>query len=210
MYPARPARTRTPALRISHFPEPQDRRYARPPRDGRAHPRRPSNPPLDNRREPQGHTSRPTPPVALLEVVRLHQGCGRLDVRGRAEITPEAVPKYGLRPTTCSGARMPFTARDPRTRSHHLHPCHRCHRCRRPRRGLKMWRDRKIGKAVRSDRPAIERPWLCPWVPQSSLRDEPGRCRLRWTSRILVARIWHAGGLRASNVMNICSSDGTF
>ena len=76
--------------------------------------------------------------------------------------------------------------------------------------GLKMWRGCKTGKAVRSDRPAIERPWLCPWVPQSSLRDEPGRCRLRWTSRILVARIWHAGGLRASNVMNICSSDGTF
>ena len=28
--PARPARTRTPALRISHFPDPQPRRYARP------------------------------------------------------------------------------------------------------------------------------------------------------------------------------------
>ena len=32
MYPARPARTRTPALRISHFPDPRQRRYARPQR----------------------------------------------------------------------------------------------------------------------------------------------------------------------------------
>lgn len=39
-----------------------------------------------------------------------------------------------------------------------------------------MWRDCKIGKAVSSDRPAIERPCLCPWVPRASLRDEFGRC----------------------------------
>ena len=31
MYPARPARTRSPALRISHFPDPHPRRYPRPP-----------------------------------------------------------------------------------------------------------------------------------------------------------------------------------
>ena len=30
MYPARPASTRTPALRISHFPDPHQRRYPRP------------------------------------------------------------------------------------------------------------------------------------------------------------------------------------
>ncbi len=34
-YPARPASTRTPALRISHFPDPHPRRYPRPPRHGR-------------------------------------------------------------------------------------------------------------------------------------------------------------------------------
>ena len=38
MYPARPAHTRTPALRISHFPDPHQRRYARPPRPGRPTP----------------------------------------------------------------------------------------------------------------------------------------------------------------------------
>jgi transposase len=44
---------RTPALRISHFPDPHPRRYPRPPRHGRARPRKCSRPPLDNRREPE-------------------------------------------------------------------------------------------------------------------------------------------------------------
>ena len=37
--PARPACTRTPALRISHFPDPHQRRYPRPRRHGRPRPR---------------------------------------------------------------------------------------------------------------------------------------------------------------------------
>ena len=53
MNPARPAHTRTPALRISHFPDPHQRRYARP-RPGRKTEQRTkrSKPPVDNRREP--------------------------------------------------------------------------------------------------------------------------------------------------------------
>ena len=50
--PARPASTRTPALRISHFPDPHQRRYPRPPRHGRPRRRGPSNPPLDIRGVP--------------------------------------------------------------------------------------------------------------------------------------------------------------
>jgi transposase len=53
-HPARPAHTRTPALRISHFPDPRTRRYPRPPRRGRPHPAEPSKPPLDNRGVPEG------------------------------------------------------------------------------------------------------------------------------------------------------------
>ena len=53
MYPARPASTRTPTLRISHFPDPHQRRYPRPHRRGRPRPPDPSNPPLDNRGEPK-------------------------------------------------------------------------------------------------------------------------------------------------------------
>jgi transposase len=50
--PARPACTRTPALRISHFPDPHQRRYAR--QRPRERPSLPStwNRPVDNRREP--------------------------------------------------------------------------------------------------------------------------------------------------------------
>jgi len=47
--PARPAHTRTPALRISHFPDPHPRRYPRQPPQGRPPSRGPSNPPLDIR-----------------------------------------------------------------------------------------------------------------------------------------------------------------
>ena len=42
--PARPARTRTPALRISHFPDPHQRRYPRRPRRGRPRRSRPLEP----------------------------------------------------------------------------------------------------------------------------------------------------------------------
>ncbi len=51
-YPARPASTRTPALRISHFPDPHQRRYPRRSRHGRPGRPAPSSPRLDNRREP--------------------------------------------------------------------------------------------------------------------------------------------------------------
>ena len=51
--PARPAHTRTPALRISHFPDPHQRRYPRPRRRGRPRRRDPSNPPLDIRGVPK-------------------------------------------------------------------------------------------------------------------------------------------------------------
>jgi hypothetical protein len=51
-YPARPASTRTPTLRISHFPDPHQRRYRRPHQQERARSRDPYNPPLDVRREP--------------------------------------------------------------------------------------------------------------------------------------------------------------
>ena len=44
--PARPAHTRTPALRISHFPDPHPRRYPRQHRRGRPRPRRPCSPRL--------------------------------------------------------------------------------------------------------------------------------------------------------------------
>ena len=50
--PARPASTRTPALRISHFPDPHQRRYPRPRRHGRPRRERHSNPPLDVRGVP--------------------------------------------------------------------------------------------------------------------------------------------------------------
>ena len=49
MNPARPAHTRTPALRISHFPDPHRRRYPRRHRRGRPTPSGSSNPPLDDR-----------------------------------------------------------------------------------------------------------------------------------------------------------------
>ena len=55
--PARSTYPRTSTLRISHFPDPQDRRYARPALPGRG----PCRPPVDNRREPQGL---PAPPCA--------------------------------------------------------------------------------------------------------------------------------------------------
>ena len=42
--PARPAYTRTPALRISHFPDPHQRRYPRPRRRGRPRRSRPLQP----------------------------------------------------------------------------------------------------------------------------------------------------------------------
>ena len=45
IYPARPASTRTPTLRISHFPDPHPRRYPRPTsRRGRARSSRPLQP----------------------------------------------------------------------------------------------------------------------------------------------------------------------
>ena len=44
MYPARPARTRTPALRISHFPDPHQRRYPRRRPTGRDRPSKPLQP----------------------------------------------------------------------------------------------------------------------------------------------------------------------
>ena len=44
---------RTPTLRISHFPDPHQRRYPRPHRHGRPRSSDPSNPPLDNRGEPK-------------------------------------------------------------------------------------------------------------------------------------------------------------
>ena len=50
--PARPAHTRTPALRISHNPDPRRRRYPRPPRHGRPPGPERCKPPLDNRGEP--------------------------------------------------------------------------------------------------------------------------------------------------------------
>ena len=56
MNPARPARTRTPALRISHFPDPHKRRYPRRPRRGRPTPSSTSNPPLDDRGVPDRRT----------------------------------------------------------------------------------------------------------------------------------------------------------
>jgi transposase len=46
--PARSTCTRTSTLRISHFPDPRTRRYARHRQPGRGH----SRPPVDNRREP--------------------------------------------------------------------------------------------------------------------------------------------------------------
>ena len=65
--PARPASTRTPALRISHFPDPHQRRYPRPRRRGRPRRERPSNPPLDIRGVP------------------LRRGCVALRVMRRAD-----------------------------------------------------------------------------------------------------------------------------
>ncbi len=55
--PARPACTRTPALRISHSRDPHPRPYARPPRHGRARARDRSNQPLDIRGVPKWGTS---------------------------------------------------------------------------------------------------------------------------------------------------------
>ena len=54
--PARPASTRTPALRISHFPDPHRRRYPRQHQAGRApraRTRDPYKPPLDVRGVPE-------------------------------------------------------------------------------------------------------------------------------------------------------------
>jgi len=45
---------RTSTLRISHFPDPQQRRYAPPEQPGRAPGKPPSRPPVDNRGEPEG------------------------------------------------------------------------------------------------------------------------------------------------------------
>ena len=64
--PARPACTRTPALRISHFPDPQPRRYPRRKSHGRPRPRDPSNQPLDIRGVPKGRTLfRPNMPMSV-------------------------------------------------------------------------------------------------------------------------------------------------
>jgi hypothetical protein len=112
--------------------------------------------------------------VAVVEVVRLHQGCCRLDVRGRAEIPPAAVPKYGLGPTRgLRGADTFHTTRreDPFASRPHFPPPPST-----PTR-LKTWRHRNNGKAVSSVRPPVERRGPCPRVPRSSLRNEPGRCR---------------------------------
>ena len=54
--PARPARTRTPALRISHFPDPHQRRYPRQRPRGRPPSPDASNPPLDIRGVPLRRT----------------------------------------------------------------------------------------------------------------------------------------------------------
>ena len=54
--PARPASTRTPALRISHFPDPHHRRYPRQQPRGRPRPPDRSNPPLDIRGVPMRRT----------------------------------------------------------------------------------------------------------------------------------------------------------
>ena len=52
LIPARSTRTRSSTLRISHFPDPQTRRYARQRRPGRPTTTTPSLRPVDNRREP--------------------------------------------------------------------------------------------------------------------------------------------------------------
>ena len=52
MYPVRPAHTRTPALRISHFPDPHQRRYPRQHRREGARFPDPFSPPLDVRGAP--------------------------------------------------------------------------------------------------------------------------------------------------------------
>ena len=51
--PARSTCPRTSTLRISHFPDPRNRRYNRPRDAGRPRPTRPSHRPLDNRGEPK-------------------------------------------------------------------------------------------------------------------------------------------------------------
>ena len=68
-YPARPASTRTPTLRISHRPDPHQRRYLPPPPDRRSTTPRPSNPPLDNRGEPKWRGSE-TRPAAVEDVAQ--------------------------------------------------------------------------------------------------------------------------------------------
>jgi len=52
--PARSTYPRTSTLRISHFPDPQHRRYAPPEQPGRAPGKPPSRPPVDNRGELEG------------------------------------------------------------------------------------------------------------------------------------------------------------
>jgi hypothetical protein len=51
--PARSTCTRTSTLRISHFPDPRTRRYARHRRPGRPNSTALSKRPVDNRREPE-------------------------------------------------------------------------------------------------------------------------------------------------------------
>jgi len=51
--PARSTCPRTSTLRISHFPDPRNRRYAQHRRHGRPPEATPSSTPLDNRREPE-------------------------------------------------------------------------------------------------------------------------------------------------------------
>jgi hypothetical protein len=55
MYPARPVSTRTPPIRISHFPDPHQRRYPRRPAPGRPRRKESSPPPLDKRGAERRH-----------------------------------------------------------------------------------------------------------------------------------------------------------
>ncbi len=74
--PARPACTRTPALRISHFPDPHQRRYPRRRRRGRPRSQGPSNPPLDIRGVPKWGTV-PLRRGGLLAAVAVPRDCSR-------------------------------------------------------------------------------------------------------------------------------------
>ena len=61
-YPARPTLTRSSTLRISHFPDPQPRRYARTPGARKSPtPTDPSRPTVDNRGEPDRRRCRTGP-----------------------------------------------------------------------------------------------------------------------------------------------------